>query len=236
MIILFTILFIISSVILYFLRTKKNVEIKTSDLTVAFVPIFIILLLTGAIEEFDFFGIKGKLKSTVEKKITDIEYELIAAERLIEIEKGGDAAIEHHLNLNPEALVFRIGKIYSPDIINKYINKIPSLTFIIIKTESQDFIGLMEISNYRKINDSVKFVEAIAANDSRLLSTYKPNLIMIDNALTSDKTRKDALEYFSNNEAMILPILDSNNKEFVGILRREVLTSILLQTIFKEIE
>jgi len=232
-----SILFIALVAFMYTIRIKKKVEIKTSDLTIAFIPIFLILLFTGGIEEFDFFGIKAKLRNTVEEKITKVEYEEINIERLIQVEKGGADEIQLALKKDPEALVFELGKYYSVNVINKYINTIPSISFLVIKDESSKFIGLIEVSNYRKINDKENLVRLIPDSDQTELFKNIPNLVTLNKALKiNNTTRKDALEYFSNNErAMILPIIDEEER-FEGILRREVLTSNLLQTIFKEIE
>lgn len=235
-VIFLTIIYVVIALIAYYFRTKKNIEIKTSELTVAFVPIFIILLLSGTITEFDFFGIKAKLRNTVETKISNSDYELIPTERLTEAEKGGTAMISMYLQKNPEALSFKMGKEYYTEIIDEYINRIPSLTFILIKNESDEFIGLMEISNYRKMNSKEKLIDGIRDKNYTKLNELRPKLITREKALTTDNTRKDALNYFSNNTTMILPVINMERKTFEGILRREVLTSGLLQTIFEKIE
>lgn len=238
--ILLGILFFVLVVAASFLRIKKKYEITVSDLTIAIVPFFLGLVLTGTISELTVGGVTAKFDKVVNETVPKKDYEVIKLEKISAVGKSEpviDTLNKYRLK-NPEALNFEFGgvHVYDERIVNIYIGEIPSLKFFIInQAKTNQFIGFIEVDNYNHINDKTNFINAITNGNLKDFNDFRSyGLITRQHALTTSSTKKEALNNFSENTYNVWPVLESD--EFTGVLRREVLTSGLLQEIFEKME
>ncbi len=227
--------FVILVIVFYCIRKRLKVEFKNTDFTLAFIPIFLVLLFNGNIEEFDFFGIRGKFRRTFEENVDDVYLDTIEIEDLKEVNKTNVSRIPILAQYNPEALAFNFGKTYDENDIERFIREIPSLSYFIIRDSSKVFFGLISLKDYMKLHSESEFIAAIQDSNISKLKQY-PKLLTVDKAIEENISRKDALYFMDSVEVAILPVVNMRNKTLKGVVRYNRLSKGLLKEIYKDLE
>lgn len=188
------ILLIIFLVLQWYQAKLLNLDAKW--LIIAGVPLLYGLIAGGYIRSFKGFGIEleTQLKSPL-KELT-----LIATDAIMELPgdmKKSDQYLDNLSNLErfkKERLIFYTNKknYYDLSIVRRYLRRLPNLKFIEIKSEYEQFVGLLPIEIFKtheyhtqhdfeegyNINDDVilKLIEAI--NNDQVLSLFNAEIIL----------------------------------------------------------
>jgi len=138
-------------VILVFLRAISGgkAEVTLADAVIALIPLVVALFATDKIEKLGIgpggITIEGAFVGALEADIVDqvVEIDPVLAEA-----KGGVGRIPEYLREGVQALTFRIGGSYVPDIMERYFRELtqsPRFQYLIVlEPDGRRFFGMME--------------------------------------------------------------------------------------------
>jgi hypothetical protein len=218
------------------LKTGNKLDIKSSDIVLALVPIGLWLFLSGKVQEFAFgdfkivAAIKEASKSPVSAQVTELPVVSLQMEA-----KGGVDQIPNLIAKKSEALSFRLGHggYYGPAI-SDYLNRLTQngfLRYVIINDADGSFFCLADSRQLTALlqgsyNFDDDFARWLNSGDKSQLSQL-PGFISIEQALMKKSNRRRALQLMDSLDVQTLPVIDENRK-FIGVVDRSKLTASML--------
>ncbi len=245
--ILLTFLLVLVANMLLRVRTGNKFEIKVNDIVVALVPIFLILFLRGDIASMkigdltiekafkeayseDISTDLTSLSASIENSVSDL------VERIDSEGKGPSSEIPNLIKKDTRVLSLTLGhQGYVDRILARYFDEIVTLQYVIVNNPDGTFHGMIETQILKDLVNNGDFSwealkNALGSTDKELIMSL-PGYIGIDNVLTTDNSRIEALEKFEASDRAVLPVLNENY--FIGILERDKLSNQLLINISK---
>lgn len=245
--ILLTFLLVLVANMLLRVRTGNKFEIKVNDIVVALVPIFLILFLRGDIASMKIGDLEiekafkeaynedistdlTSLSASIENSVSDL------IEHMDSPRKGSSSEIPNLIKKDTRVLSLTLGHTgYVESILARYFDEIVTLRYVIVNNPDGTFHGMIETQILTDLVNNGDFSWQTLKNALQLSNTELilslPGYITVDNALTSDNSRIEALEKFEASDRAVLPVLNDNY--FTGILERDKLSNQLLITISK---
>ena len=244
--------FIAILILLIVLRLKNSsIEVKSTDVVVAIIPIVVFLLVSGKLQKFEIGegGLKletafvNASKSAIASQINQIAGLPITAPRAMS--KGGVSEIPRLIAGKTEALIFRLGGgNYWGPAIAEYFDKLSSQSYfkyVIIENPDRTFYAISdarELEILFKSHDNQispdAFADWINNNDKAQLSKL-PGFISFQDALSEKSDKTQALSDMEKHNSDILPVIDEN-KHLKGVVERSRLTASLLVDIAQELK
>lgn len=244
--------FIAIVILLVVIRSKNSsIEVKSSDVIVAIIPIIVFLLVSGKLQKFEIGegGLKletafvNASKSAIALQINQIAGLPITTPRTMT--KGGVAEIPQLLAGKTEALIFRLGGgNYWGPAIAEYLTKLSTQSYfkyVIIENSDQTFYAILdarELALVFKSHDNQVNPDTFADwinNNNKVPLSKLPGFISSDDALKESSDKSFALATMEKNNTDILPVVDQNN-HLKGVVERSRLTASLLVDITKELK
>lgn len=246
-----TAVFILSLAVLIALRTRiaSKVEIKSSDILLALIPVILWLVLTGRIRELTVgdvkivSAIKSASQSPIEpyvSKLTELPVESIEVNP-----KEGVRDIPRLIEKKSQALSFQmgLGRYWGPAI-NEYFNALiqyPFFRYIVINNKDQIFFGMADARQLESIIRSPseelyfqRFAQWLnASNESELAGL--PGFISAEKSLKIVSDRLQALQLMNALDVQVLPVVD-NSGRFFGIVDRSKLTTSIVVDVAESLE
>jgi hypothetical protein len=238
--------FLVILVLLVLLRAKtgNKLDIKSSDIVLALVPIGLWLFLSGKVQEFAFgdfkivAAIKEASKSPVGAQVTALPVVSLQIDA-----KSGVDQISNLIAKKSEALSFRLGHggYYGPAI-SEYMNRLtqyPFLRYVIISDADGNFFCLADARQLAAwLRESYNFDDDFArwlnSGDKSQLSQL-PGFIAADQAMMKASNRRRALQLMDSLDVQTLPVIDEQ-QQFVGVIDRSKLTASMLIDIADRVE
>lgn len=238
-------IFVLSMIIMFVIRKKigKDFEIKNTDILIGIIPLALWLLLSGKVTSFEYGDLKiatafaAANNSPISEEISNIY-----RRDLTQMEKSSIYKLDEILKSKPEALIFYSGNnVYDPYITEDYLYKLSesTLKYLLIKTSSRDFIGIITVDNFmaqamvdKPIFSLREFVEWLNTDNIDKLKSIS-GMLNASVALKPSSTKQEALARMQELDTKFLPVIE--NKEFQGIIEMEKLSTSLLMDISKAI-
>lgn len=238
--------------LLLFLRTRNSkLEIRTTDIVVATLPVLIYLLVTGSIQKLEFGESGVKIETAFVKATTEQIDSQVAPLVGLPLEptsmdsKRGVEEIPRLLERKTEGLVFRLGYsgYYGPAI-QEFLARLtaqPYLKYIVIQNSDGSFFGMADA---RQLSDMlsnpygpVKADEVARwlSNSNRASFTKLPGFVSFEHAVKTTADKREALQMMEQQNIDILPVM--NEKDiYVGIVNRARLTASLILDVSKALK
>jgi hypothetical protein len=245
-------LFAVILVLLVALRVKtgNKIDIRSSDIVLALVPVALWLFLTGKIQEFAFgevkivAAIKMAAKAPVGPQVSKLTVDTVR-ERISTMSKAGPEIIPQMINTKSQALSFTLGQggYYGPAIA-QYLDQLtqyPFLRYIVMTNPDGTFFGIADARQLAGIirSSNPRFSEAdVAAWFNRSAKDQLeglPGFISAEKALHKEDDKRKALEAMNTLDVQVLPVVDDAQK-FDGIVDRSKLTASILTEIADRVE
>jgi hypothetical protein len=226
-------------------------EVKTSDIVVAVIPVLVFLLVTGRLQKFEIGEGGVKIETAfVEASASAIEAQVAPLAGLptepIEIdEKRGIVDIPRLIERKTEGLSFRLGRggYYYGPAIQEYLvqlTKGPYLKYLIVENPDGSFFGSANAHDIAATlqsqqppytaNDLAKWLNEGNREGLQRLSGF----VGADAALTKQTDKAQALQRMEAANVDTLPVVNEQ-KRFVGIVNRSRLTASLLIDVSKSL-
>lgn len=217
-------------------KTGNKLDIKSSDIVLALVPIGLWLFLSGKVQEFAFgdfkivAAIKAASKSPVAAQVTELPVASVQIDA-----KVGVGEIPNLIAKKSQALSFRLGHggYYGPAI-SEYLNQLtqyPFLRYVIVNdadgsffcmADSRQLAALLQAS-YSFDDD---FARWLNSGDKTQLAGL-PGFISVEQAMMKTSNRRRALQLMDSLDVQTLPVID-DGRRFIGIIDRSKLTASML--------
>jgi len=238
-------IFVFSMIIMLVVRKKigKDFEIKNSDILIGIIPLALWLLLSGKITSFEYGDLKiaTAFASANNSPISE-EISNIYRRDITQLEKSTIYKLDEILKSKPEALIFYSGhNVYDPYITEDYLYKLSesTLKYLLIKTTSMDFIGLITVDKFmaqamvdKPIFSLREFVEWLNTDNIDKLKGIE-GMLNTSVAVSPSSSKQEALARMQELDTKFLPVVE--NSEFKGIIEMEKLSTSLLMDISKAI-
>ncbi len=234
-------------VLLVMLRAKtgNKLDIKSSDIVLALVPIGLWLFLSGKVQEFAFgdfkivAAIKDASKSPVAAQVTELPVVSLQTES-----KGSVDQIPNLIAKKSEALSFRLrhGGYYDGPAISEYLTRLTQyqfLRYVIVNDADGSFFCLADSRQLAALlRESYSFDEDFArwlnSGDKTQLAGL-PGFISVEQAMMKTSNRRRALQLMDSLDVQTLPVID-DGRRFIGIIDRSKLTASMLIDIADKVE
>lgn len=234
----------ILAVLVYMRSRKKAIEIKTPDIIVAILPVFIFLLISGKLSKFELSesglkietAINEAAKSQISGLEMSVDLEKLPARSLSTDPKSMVEDIPELINKKTEALSFKLGfDGYNGKAIYWFLSELtekPYLKHLIFLDNEGKFFGISPASSFIKLYpDSGRSYEQLASwlinNNEEKIKAFVPGIITHEEALMSTTSRNAALSKMVELKVNELPVLDGKGN-FVGMVERNAISSSLL--------
>ena len=257
------IILLLSGVVLFFLsvavRAKSGgkYEIKTIDLVLVLVPLFLWLVGTGKVQKFAVGGVEfdtaeafiGASEKPIEAQVArttlvTIDDVVHTVERSM---KEGVDRIPKLIERKTEALEFRLGHGgYWGPAIQKYFESLGAYTFLryaIIYYQDGTLFGvydagdLLDYFRVQRSNAYQSFARHLNKADELDLKALKglPGFIPGEYAVTSESNKRFVLQEMEKRNSDVLPVVDSKRR-FIGMVERTRLTASLIIDVAAKLE
>ena len=257
------IIFLLSGFVLFFLsvavRAKSGgkYEIKTIDLVLVFVPLFLWLVGTGKVQKFAIGGLEfetaeafiGASENPIEAQVSRTKLGTIddvvhTVERAMKEDVG---RIPMLIERKTEALEFRLGHGgYWGPAIQKYFESLGAYTFLryaIIYYQDGTLFGvydagdLLDYFRVQRSNAYQSFARHLNKADELDLKALKglPGFIPGEYAVTSESNKRFVLQEMEKRNSDVLPVVDSKRR-FIGMVERTRLTASLIIDVATKLE
>jgi len=232
--------FLILLAILVALRvwTANRIEVKTSDMVLALVPVALWLFTTGKIQELTVgdvkivAAIKQASTSPVAAQVTRLPVELVRADP-----KEGLSQLPELKRKGPHALSFQLGYAgYYGPVLRQYLDElsqVPSFRYIVINRADGTLFGLLDarqLSALLKAGpgqlDPDRFADWLNRSSTAELSAL-PGFIPGKDALRKTAETRTALEVMNSLDVQTLPVVDDAGR-FIGVVDRSKLSASML--------
>jgi hypothetical protein len=231
-------------------KTANKIDIRSSDIVLALVPVALWLFLTGKIQEFAFgevkivAAIKMATKAPVGPQVSKLTVDTVR-EHITTMSKAGPEVIPQMINTKSQALSFTLGQggYYGPAIA-QYLDQLtqyPFLRYIVMSNPDGTFFGIADARQVADIIHSSNPRFSAADLAEWLNSSVKneleglPGFISAEKALHKEDDKRKALESMNTADAQTLPVVDDAQK-FDGIVDRSKLTASILTEISDRVE
>lgn len=231
-------------------KTGNKVDIRSSDIVLALVPVALWLFLTGKIQEFAFgevkivAAIKMASKAPVGPQVSKLTIDTVR-EQITTMSKAGPEVIPQMINTKSQALSFTLGQggYYGPAIAQylEQLTQYPFLRYIVMSNPDGTFFGIADArqvtdifrtSNPRfSVADLAEWLNRSVKNELEGL----PGFISAEKALHKEDDKRKALENMNTLDVQVLPVVDGGQK-FDGIVDRSKLTASILTEIADRLE
>jgi len=257
------IILLLSGLVLFFfsmvLRAKSGgkYEIKTIDLVLVLVPLFLWLIGTGKVQKFAVGGVEfetaeafiGASEKPIEAQVArttpvTIDDVVHTVERAM---KAGVDRIPRLIERKTEALEFRLGHGgYWGPAIQKYFESLGAYTFLryaIIHYQDGTLFGVYDagaLIDYFRIQGSSayqSFARYLNKADKKAIKALKglPGFIPGEYAVSSESNKRFVLQEMEKLSSEILPVVDSK-RQFIGMVERARLTASLIIDVAAKLE
>lgn len=228
-------------------------EIKTIDLVFIVIPLLLVGLASGKLQELDLFGVKADFSQLwTNAAETQVENQVSAApistlddvvEMINMAEKGLVGEIPRLIEERTEALSFRLGMGgYDERAIKTYFNSLLSssyLRFVVVNNADGTLFGIYAaadlVGSLRALGDSDyrQFAEMLNDADDRWFARL-PGFVPASAAITIETTKREALKDMETLDRPSLPVIDASNR-FIGTVDRAKLTASLILEVTEQI-
>lgn len=238
--------FVILLVLLVALRikTKNRLEIKSSDIVLALIPVALWLFMTGKLKVIEFGGLKMESAFVqASQQAVATEVDSLPVEPIEASPKGSIGQIDHLIALKSRALSFQLGYGgYVGFAIGDYLKRLtarPFLQYLVINNQDGSFFGMADarqterfIANGQLSPDML--AQWLNQGDRRSLADRLPGWVGARDALQSTVGRREALEKMDNLNAETLPVAEAGM--FVGVVERSRVTAGMLVEIARKLQ
>lgn len=245
-------LFVLVGLVALRTLTKGKAEVRLTDAAIAIIPIIIVMLATGKITKLG-IGAEGLSVETAREAILSasrsdvkLEIERINPQRLQSASKGGLGDIPRLVSGGVQALKFTIGgSNYVPSVMKRYfdeLSKTPRFKYMVLEQRNGEFFGILDARKlrylldnggarpFRNWNDVRNAIARRSANFQRF-----PGFVGAKEALTTETSKRIALQRLQKEEREWLPVIGKNAK-LAGITDRSRLTAGLILDVAKQLE
>lgn len=132
-------------------RSGNTIDIRSSDIVLALLPVAFWLLLTGQVQEFGFGELKitAAIKKAAKEPVNKQVVAALPIEALRTSPKGGQPEIQKAINDKSQAISFRLGTggYYTAAAITEYLDRLiqyPYLRYLVLNKEDGKFFGLVD--------------------------------------------------------------------------------------------
>jgi hypothetical protein len=232
--------FVVLLVVLVALRvwTQNRIEVKTSDMVLALIPIALWLFTSGRIQELTVgevkivAAIKQASTSPVASQVTRLPVDLVRADP-----KEGLSQLAELKRKGAQALSFQLGYggYYGP-VLRQYLEELvqtPAFRYVVINRADGSLFGLLDsrqLTSLLKAGsgqvDPERFAEWLNRSSTTELSSL-PGFIPAKSALQKTSETRDALERMNALDVQSLPVVDDTGR-FVGVVDRSKLSASML--------
>lgn len=225
-------------------RTGNKLDIKSSDIALALVPIALWMLLTGKVQEFAFGDVKivtairEASKSPVDKQVTPLPVVSVRTDA-----KAGVMEIPNLLRKKTEALSFTLGYggYYGPAI-SEYLAQLsrsPAFRYVVINRRDGTLFGMVDGSQLAAVMAAPgsrvadDFARSLNSDNADAIGQL-PGFIPSDKALKKSANKRKALESMESLDVQTLPVVDDSGR-LVGVVDRSKLTASILLEISEKV-
>jgi CBS domain-containing protein len=225
-------------------RTGNKLDIKSSDIVFALVPVALWMLLTGKITELTVGDVKivtairEASASPVKNQVTPLP---VADVRMDP--KEGVGEIPALLRRKTEALSFRLGHggYYGPAIAEYLVrlSQSPSFRYVVITEADGKFLGMIDSRQISALlsgpggQGADEFAAYLNRNDAQAILRM-PGIVPREKAITKTTDKRQALMHMESLDVQTLPVVDEGGR-FVGIVDRSKLTASILIEISQKV-
>jgi hypothetical protein len=238
-------------------KTGGKYEIKTIDLVIVLVPLFLWLIGTGKIQKVAIGGVEfetaqafiGASEKPIDAQVArttpvTIDDVVNTVERAT---KGGIDRIPKRSENKTEALEFRLGHGgYWGPAIQKYFESLSAHSFLryaIIYYQDGSFFGVYnarDLLDYFRLKGALayhSFAQYLNRADTSSLNSLKdlPGFTPGEYAVISVSNKRFVLQEMEKRNKEVLPVVDSK-KRFIGVVERNRLTTSLIIDVATELE
>lgn len=240
--ILLPFLAVLAVIVLLRVRSEGKLEIKTSEIVLAAVPVALWMLATGRLESLTVgdLTIKAFRGAAAEPAGTDARpVEPLLVQDVRADAKAAVSRIPDLVARRTEALTFRLGsRGYAGFAVQQYLDELtaaPYLRWVVIEDADGRFWGLADAREVDAVTRSGRLsAEQIAErlnsgeeDDRAWLAGELPGFVSARDALPATASRQEALRRFEQSGAEALPALDADGR-LKGMVRRDALLTGLL--------
>jgi CBS domain-containing protein len=243
------VLFLVPTGLMAWLRLRKQIEIKSSELLLGAVLAGIVLVVTGQVKSLAFgeFKIEAALveasQAAVRKQVAEVK--ALPVERLVSGGKGALAALPELAAKRLEALMFVVGQGgYVGPVIREYLDQLvaqPQFRFVVVTNPEAEFVALGDarqlLAAFRS-SPPVVSPEDLAGwlnqGDTEPLVS-RAGFVSAQDAVKTEVNKRDALEKMEERHVSWLPAVDERRR-FVGIVDRSRLVASLILEVTERVE
>lgn len=231
------------------LRLKyPKMEVKSTDIALALVPLALWLLLTGKITKLQVGDLSFETAFTqaaaarISGQVATLNPMPVQAVRMTA--KTLVSRMPALLKDKTEAVSFQLGRTdYQGQAIREYLRQVasPALKYLVFLDDHGKFAGLADARSVMTVleqpggeysgNDLANWVSA--QNLASL--SHLPGFLGAQDAIRSDLDKKEALKKMENLGREVLPVIDKNGK-FAGMVDRARLTASLILDISNRLQ
>ncbi len=242
-------LILLSLLVTLRIKTGNKIEVKSSDILLALIPVALWLFLSGKIQEFTFgdFKIVAAIREASESPVADqvtalssLPVESVRADPKESVERIPELMEKH-----TQALTFRLGYGgYQGSAIKRYLEVLtrqPYLRYIVIENPDGTFFGLADARQLATLVRSparpfsvYQLADWLNAGEAEPLERL-PGFVSSQQALPQKADRRKALEIMNALDVQVLPVVNESRR-FVGIVNRSKLTASMLIDIAAQLE
>lgn len=231
-------------------KTGNKIDIRSSDIVLALVPVALWLFLTGKIQEFAFgevkivAAIKMAAKAPVGPQVSKLTVDTVR-EQVRTMSKAGPEMIPQMINTKSQALSFTLGQGgYNGPAIAQYLEQLtqyPFLRYIVMNNSDGTFFGIADAKQTAEIirSSNPRFSAADLADwfngSAKNALEALPGFISAEKALHKEDDKRKALENMNTLDVQVLPVVDDAQR-FDGIVDRSKLTASILTEIADRVE
>lgn len=236
---------------LVFLRTRNNkIDIRSTDIIVAILPVLIVLLVSGKIQKFEVSesGVKIETafmkasESTILSQVTPLKG--LPTEPLRIDPKAGVANIPQLIERKTEGLLFRLGQgNYFGPAVEEYFYQLarqPFLKYLVIENQDGSFFAMADARELTAmlLSPNPPFRATAVAkwlNEGDTTALRKlPGFISADDAMLDADDKRAALQKMETLNVDTLPVMTAQHR-YAGIVTRSRLVASLIIDVSNEL-
>jgi len=236
-------------VISLWMRTTGKHELRMADVGIAFLPFVIWMLRSGQISKLGFAGMEIEVRDAIlDAERAPVSAQVKTLEGVVEEigpgereEKGGSDLLPALVAARLEALEFRLGRggYYVGDVIRRYLDTLsptPFFKYVLVFDEQNRLFGmfpqreLVDALNRRTGNGHDWFAQVLNRGGAKAGEELAeiPGFVPGEVAVTPQVDKRKALEVMERIGSSILPVVNPENREFIGVVERGRLTASLI--------
>lgn len=204
----------LTAVVLLRVRSGNTIDIRSSDIVLALLPVVFWLFLTGKVKEFSFGGlaIEAAINIAVKEPVKDQVQMALPVEAVRTSPKGGTSEIQTAITEKSQALSFTLGRrgYYVGSVIMEYLDRLtqyPYLRYLVLNNQDGTFFGLVDARQLASILRNAPRPPADSASPSpaESIQPYEQRSIGGAEPRLSAKNLADWLNADNKTELATLP-------------------------------